>query len=499
VRILFLLLLILVAGSPLSAQNIRIVGGGNDPAVRALQELFDRGRYRVIDRDTTLGRDSYIADDLVIVDARVAMEGTVAGSVAVVGGDLFIRPSATVSGTIVDIWDAYPSGLAQIGPMIRVHPSTRVAVTSEEGGFLVTLTRPPPPGLLRPRPVFGILLPTYDRVSGLTVGWGTELGIGGDTAAVSLVGGVTYSFARKRVGGSLELIGRPSKGSFVSLRASRAARTRDRWVRGDFPNTVSSLFVRSDVRDYYESDEVELTIGRAAPRPLIEGERFFTPRIGVRVSEDRSLETADPWTLFNGGEAWRQNPSIDEGQVQAAFVGVSAGWRGITTRGIGNFEAEWAPPGTGDFEFAQLRAGFDWSMVPWPLHRLDARAYGMLTVSGTAPGQRWSSVGGVGTLPTLDLGGLRGDRLLFVETAYLYPLSLIRLPVVGAPSLRLDYAAGAAWPTGGERPDFAQNVGVGLQVRVVRAMVHFDPAERPRRGVFSFGIEVPLIAAGRSF
>jgi hypothetical protein len=86
---------------------------------------------------------------------------------------------------------------------------------------------------------------------------------------------------------------------------------------------------------------------------------------------------------------------------------------------------------------------------------------------------------------------MRGDQLFFVETAYLYPLRWVVLPLVGAPSLRVTYAAGGAWRTGDERPAFEQNAGIGLQIRMLTAVVYVNPAERPRRAVLSLGVRLP--------
>lgn len=490
-RTLLQLLAALLVAAPLSAQTIQVVGGEGDRAVDGFRSLLERGTYRVIDRDTTLGADSFISGDLVIVDARVAMEGRIAGSVAVVGGELFIRPSATVEGEVLDLWDVYPSGLATIGPVTRVHSAIDVDVAWREEVFEVTLTRPAGPGLIRPLPAYGIALPSFDRVNGLTVGWGLELGLGGDTATVSLLGKATYATARERPGGSVELRVRPSGNSYVALRASRASRTRDRWIRGDFPNSASAFVLRSDVRNYFESDEVELTVGMVPPPPLIQGEMFIAPRVGLRASEDRSLPAENPWTLFRRDEPWRANPAIDDGRIQAVFAGASAGWRGVTARFSGDAEMEWAPGGAGDFEFAQLRAGADWSMAPWPTHRIDARAQLLMTVSGVPPAQRWSMVGGPGILPTLEPGSMRGDQVFFVETAYTLPIGGIVLPLVGPPSVRVEYAAGAAWQTTESRPGFVQNLGLGVEVGFVRAVLYVDPAERPRRAELSLGVITP--------
>ena len=73
--------------------------------------------------------------------------------------------------------------------------------------------------------------------------------------------------------------------------------------------------------------------------------------------------------------------------------------------------------------------------------------------TGTStPPQRWSYLGGSGTLPTLDLLSLGGDHLLYVETNYFIPFQKFDLPVVGAPSVTLRHILGSAGV--GKLPDF---------------------------------------------
>ena len=43
-------------------------------------------------------------------------------------------------------------------------------------------------------------------------------------------------------------------------------------------------------------------------------------------------------------------------------------------------------------------------------------------LAGTLPRQRYSTLGGIGTVPTVRLRSLRGPRLLYVEATYAVPL-----------------------------------------------------------------------------
>lgn len=71
--------------------------------------------------------------------------------------------------------------------------------------------------------------------------------------------------------------------------------------------------------------------------------------------------------------------------------------------------------------------------------------HALLTGRTTAPPQRFGYLGGSGTLATVDLLALAGDRLIYVQGDYMIPIERIQLPYVGgSPFLALRYAAGNA-------------------------------------------------------
>ena len=110
------------------------------------------------------------------------------------------------------------------------------------------------------------------------------------------------------------------------------------------------------------------------------------------------------------------------------------------------------------------------------------------------PTQRWAYLGGSGTLATVDLLGLGGDNLLFLQGDYIIPIERIQLPFLGSPFLALRYAAGTAGA--GELPTLIQNLGVGAGVGFLRVDYTIDPAENrspvSRRSAVTFGISLSL-------
>jgi hypothetical protein len=105
-----------------------------------------------------------------------------------------------------------------------------------------------------------------------------------------------------------------------------------------------------------------------------------------------------------------------------------------------------------------------------------------------APRQRWGILGGAGTLPTRDIGELRGDHLLFVESSYAIPIPRVDLPYIGQPSVELAHAAGTAWVTGDRMPQWVQNVGGGVRFPFFRAIVMVEPGAEKLSPAFTFGL-----------
>ena len=490
-----LLLFCLPAGA--SGQVIEIRTDEEDAAVTLVRTVLEDGSYTLLDRDTVLPEASRLGD-VVVLDARVAVEGRIDGRVAIIGGDFFVRPGATVAGPIGVVGGgAYSSGLAEVGPIRETDLRLLIGREREPGREIVVLTRRPGPGPLRIPAPFGFALPTYDRVDGLTLRWRSALATAGDTSTVSLRGTIGYAFERRRPNGALEFRIRPAYRTLIALRASRATHTVDGWIRGDLENSLAALIGRSDARNYFESDEVGLALSRTPPPALIAGEGYIIPSALIRASRDRSVAAGDPWSLRDADTPWRPNPEIDDGTLVSLSARLDAGWRGPFSRLSGGIVGEWAPGIGGDIEFAQFRSSARWSMRAIRDHYLEINGYAQLSIgSDPAPRQRWSFVGGSGTLPTFEMGSIRGDQVLFIESMYEIPVRLLQLPVVGIPTLRFAHAAGTAWATGEPMPRLEQNLGAGVRLLAIDVMVRVDPTRDTLDPVVSIGTRLPSAALG---
>jgi hypothetical protein len=491
-RILVLLLWILaLATAPCVAQELRVEGEVDQPAVTLLREIAARGSYVVLTRDTLLPTGTRISGDLVIA-ADVRLEGAVAGNVAVLpGGDFFLRPGASVDGSAATLGGGlFLSANARVGRRIELPAYVGTRLEYRGGAFVVHLTPPEAPPIFETGGVMGFGLPTYDRVNGVTLRATGLARLYADTAAPALSATALYYTARETYGIEASLLFRLGTRHHLAFEAARHTATNDAWIRADVANSLAALSLRSDIRNYFAEEMVAVEVAREAPIGQGAGDGFVAPRLRVSASRAESLPARDVWTQF-GDEEWRENPAIDPGVIVSGVAGALAGWRGATTAFTGDATVEWAPPGAGDFDFALLTLDGRWDMTALWSHTISVRGHFLHPLGTSAPRQRWSLLGGPGTLPTLEAGQLRGDHLVFVESSYTVPLPWIVLPLAGSPAFVARHALGSAWSSGGRTPDFHQNLGAGLAFPFLRVELFLDPADRDRL-VPSVTVSLPI-------
>jgi hypothetical protein len=272
--------------------------------------------------------------------------------------------------------------------------------------------------------------------------------------------------------------------------AERATRTHDEWIRGDLTNSLIHALRGGDPRNYYESDRVAIALERTLPGLTLRG-WATAPFLRAELSDDRSLQASNTWSLTGRGPR-RANPPVFEGRLATVTGGSQIRWSGASSRFQGLLQIEQGlEGGGGEWEFTQwTAAGGVWLEALWD-HTITVRSRAMGTLGGMeAPRQRWSHVGGGGTLPTLPEAAIDGDNLLFVESRYNAPVALLDFTALGAPELVLAHLAGTAWVTG-TSPNLEQALGVGVRVLAVAAMLYVDPAQGWPSRVLALELSLP--------
>ncbi|HSJ13545.1 MAG TPA: hypothetical protein VK939_03965 [Longimicrobiales bacterium] len=480
-----LLTLLLAGGAFAQEPVVRFRGRGHPATDAKIRDwLAEPGRL-VWTGDTTIARTDTVRAPVLIVGGTVRIEGTMLGELAGVGADLFVRPSARLHGDVFNVAGGYyVSDLATVSGSVDDRPNAPYELERRPGEIHIIGTEQRSALLLEG--IYGLTPPTYDRVDGASLRWAASLALPtlGRTEP-RLRGWAGYRSERGAFDGGGELI--VARGfTELGFGAERTTLTNEHWIRSDFTNSVAYLFQGKDVRDYHQADRVWAELRRTVER----GERTTSFWVRGQVEEATSLRADDPWSLFSR-DSVRTNFPIDDGRIASVRAGTDVLWEQptFTLRLLGELEAA-GEPLDGEHEFTRYQLTGDWAMLAFADHTLEVEWHvrGPLPGTETLPRQRWSHLGGSGTLYTFNDAQFRGDRVVFVETSYGIPLGeRLRVAYLGVPTVELLHAAGMAW-TAGQSRSLEQNVGLRLKLGMFYVCAVTNPDDFGADAEFAVGV-----------
>ncbi len=470
-RRLLLTFLFLIA-APAAAQEVRLADRPRTDGQRALAAFLDRGGFTLWTRDTVLARGDTVRGHVLALEGSIRISGRVEGDVYVVDGDLFLRTGGSVGGDVLVLGGGfYDSDLAEVEGAITYRPNERVRVRPADGGFEVLQE-------VEPRPSFeadgtwGVHLPTYQRVDAVTLGLGGLARAPAATLRPELEVAGRYKTGPSKLEGSVRGSAYLSDRVRVGLAASRATRTNDGWIRPTWYNSLAHFVAGDDDRDYYLADRAQLELELVSAEPPIWVDApAWAFSISAGWEEARSLRARDVSVLFGDDPPAMEpfvpypNPAIDDGDLYFARAGFEWSYRGREGRiafGLG-LEAGVDDDIDGDFDFLLAEGRVSVRRVTSWGHAWDAFAIARFDLAGTLPGQRHSTIGGVGTLPTVPLRGSRGPRLAYGEASYAVPL--LGVATLGGLDAFVRVSAGTTWAE--DRPfRLEESVAGGIAARV---------------------------------
>lgn len=464
---LLLVALIVQPSPPAAAQEVRFTPRAESSAQRALARFLSEEEYGIWTRDTVLTRGDAVPGNLLVLEAAARIAGDVGGSIYVVDGDLFLRPGARIAGDVLVLGGGYyASSMATVEGEVTYRPNEVLSVLPEEGGYRI-LPLEEPRKAVDLGPLYGLRLPTYQRVDGWTFGWGGTARVTGLAWQPEVELSVRFKTEQEEVEGSVRQTWYPSARFRFGVEASRATWSNDAWIRPTAWNSVDFLFAGNDFRNYYRADRVGLRFELGD----VDGWSFA---LVPRWEEARSLE-ARGQEIFFEPDVVRPNPPVDPGDTYSLTGAVEYGRRSGDRRTRFYFALEAASRDiAGDFSFAM---GEFQGLLRRPLafgHALEVFAVARGDLGGSLPRQRWSAIGGIGTLPTFETLSLRGERLAFADITYAVPIPPLQLPVFGPTEAFARGAFGTAWSEG-KSLQVEQNAIFGFRILVLEVAVGVDP------------------------
>lgn len=380
---------------------------------------------------------------------RIVVRGEGSRAVAI-GGTVSSTTLGTVGGSIESVRDEEVS-IEQDGAAFVVH----LRDTHDE-------ERTP---VVRLAGIYGIGMPSYDRVDGLSLPVSLVVTLGDSVALIEPM--VTY---RSRLGAvdpsaAVRLFaGRPI--GFVG-RMGRETRTNDAWIYSDLVNSLTTFLSGGDTRNYFRSDIAE---GRAVARREMPSDTIEA-YVGGRHERLRAITAAaNVWSVAGRQSPFkipRPNPLVEEGDLDSAILGAELRMvhGPVQSQLSADVEQSFTTPVRAS-RFLQLTLDGRVQFPTFRRQRLHVRAHAVATRGDSVPLARYAYLGGSGTLRTFELLEQGGTALFYLEHRYTIPIGAVQLPFLGNPVVTLRDAFGSAGV--GSLPRFQHEMGVGIGLTAIR-------------------------------
>ena len=475
-------------------ETLRIRAPGPTVAEQIVEQtLSHRYIVRHEQYNTRLFRDSVFDTTVVVLNSDATVASTVHGDVVVINGDLFLQPGAKIDGRAVAIGGGvYDSQQAKVGgeklSFRDVHFDTARTSTAVE---LVYRLPPPPrdtiPTIALPG-LFGLRMPLYDRVDGLSLPWGPRITIADKRLVIDPT--LTYRSNLGAYDPAVSVRADLRRGWTATAFGGRTTLSNDRWIQSDLGNTISTFGVGSDYRNYWRSTRFE---GRLAHEWLFpDGDLQLSG--GARTEDDWSVRAGGPWSFFNRNDSLhmrRPNPGVERGRLSSALLGARGSWEREHVALALGADAEVVVDAPGGEHFTQTtifaRAAFPTFVTKLGTQTFVFHTHMVLTAGDTAPPQRFAYIGGSGTLPTFDILSRGGDQMVFLEGLYNFPIETFHVPYLGTPIITVREMLGS---TGvGSLGRFDSNIGVRLTLGLFSGEIFVNPAN----GDHSFSLGLSLL------
>jgi len=217
---------------------------------------------------------------------------------------------------------------------------------------------------------------------------------------------------------------------------------------------------------------------------------------GIATFSDRlrdAVRGGGPWSLFNRNDTLhmkRPNPGVERGNLSSALFGARGSWQHEHVAFDAGADVEVVLDAPSDEHFTQTtifaRAAFPTFVTKLGTQSFVFHTHMVLTAGDTAPPQRFAYLGGSGTLPTFELLSRGGDRLVFLEGLYNFPIQTLHVPFLGTPIITVREMLGG---TGvGSLGRFDSNIGARLTLGFLSGEVFINPDNGDH--VFSFGLSL---------
>jgi hypothetical protein len=334
-RVLSALLLVALA-VPAAAQEQEIRNANLSRQLEwELLRMYDGGARR-IEGDATITASEVVREDVAGLDGTLRVAGRIEGDVAMVNGDVILDPGGSITGSVTVVGgEVRVADEAEVGGTITAYATAREARQDRRRGiddeddhrdhwWERREDRPWGEGYSNLTVRTGA---SYNRVEGLPIMFGPVLRTSGSNplrvealAIYRTESGASLATDRMGYRATLEQFlggeGRFSVGGSVYS----VVEPMDRWQISDLEASLAAALFHDDYRDHYDRTGWSAFMEANPVRPL-------TARVEYRREEFESLAAGDPWSLFDGGDQWRPQPLVAEGDLGSVIGSLELDFR----------------------------------------------------------------------------------------------------------------------------------------------------------------------------
>jgi hypothetical protein len=483
----------LVAPALLAAQDVTVSAGDTRASATIIREavagphVVRAGAGRLV-----LPRDSTITTTLIVLGRPTYLASKVQGDVVVIGSDLFLRPGAEISGRAVAIGGTVAlTTLGHVAGGTESFLDETYDATPQANGHSLryrAMAAKDPIPLIQPAGIQGLMIPSYDRVDGLSLPVGLLIIAGNGMLEVEP--SVTYRSRLGKFDPGVTVRVAPERSVRFEGFAGIDTRTNEGWIYSDLVNSATTFFAGNDTRNYFRSRIGEGRLFVVLGRPGV----AFEPFIGARYEKVSPISaTGDVFSVTGRQDLDREhirrpNPFVEDGDIGSGLVGAQLyDTAGVVASRIRVGVEQSFTTVARTKNFTQLT--FD-GRVDFPTFRtqhLYFRSHAVATIGDSVTKARYAYLGGSGTLPVVDVLELGGTKLFYLESRYAIPIESVILPVIGSPIVTLRHIMGSAGVSG--LPSLEQEIGLGLGLSALRVDLTHDAANS--RGT-KFGVGISL-------
>lgn len=410
----------------------------NDDSIFSSDSLYKKRSNRTYSTDSELQEKSLTYEGNTTIEAKdtihanvvvkagdLTLHGYIDGDVLVVGGNLYVKNGAVIAGNARVInGDVIKEDGASIIGYVDKTSSSSTSYRENEKKYTRSSTRLRPNWWLSDETNLDNFMFRYNRVEGIFLGLGSEKRYYWDGRKnYSLYGSIGWGFKshlwRGNIGLSRQFAFNDGQILEFGAEGHTLTDTKDQWLIGLTENTLSSILIHEDHRDYFTREGLGFNVAYSVEQD------YFTSQLKVEYLIDKysSLENRTEWSIFGGDKVFRLNPAIDDGKMRSILVSFGASTTTKTIRGPEGWNAyvtaEFADKNFGsDFGFNQYIADVRRFQPLGRYDNLNLR-FRVGAADGRLPLQKTFEIGGLGSLPGFPFKYEAGNRTMLLNAEYI--------------------------------------------------------------------------------